>query len=100
VAVLKPDEVGGSSPLDEQSRVRATAKTLDAARVAIRKAAALRGHVEPDGLDLAEEISLPGDVQTTIDARYQRHRAESVHITAQRATRRAAHRLVRTETPI
>jgi predicted RNase H-like HicB family nuclease len=96
-AVLRPDGAGGwVVALDEESRVHATAKTLHTARVAIRNAAALWAHVEPDDLDLAEAICLPGDVQTTVDdARNQRHQAESARITAHRATRLAAHRLVR-----
>lgn len=75
--------------------LQARARTLRAAKLGIRRAAAVRFGVDPDVLEIADDVVLPGPVAETLAAAFEAARAaERCALDAGDAARAAAVGLV------
>lgn len=95
-AVFQRDDEGfWLVELVEEPRVHTYGRTLPKAREHIADAAALWFELEPDDVDIVEDIRLPGAVRARLDrARRERAKAQAAQETAAGATRDAARALV------
>ncbi len=81
--------------LAEDAQIHTYGRTLAAARAAMHQAASLWARVDPDDLELTDDIALPPPAQEAINAaRQRRQQAETARDEAVSLSREAARYLV------